>query len=193
MATRLSYLLWGTTPDDALRARRRAASSRRAGVLGQATRCSTTRVASDARFFFDNLLPINGLTDLERDKTLFPGFTAQIGGYMPETQIFLEYEISTTAGELQHPSRRAEDAEGERQDPEVLGEGEPGPQGRPRRQGAGGGPWDLQDGDDRQERMAVVSVTPSKAGIIRVLISNRKACNTQRIGIVGVYEPPVTG
>ncbi len=41
--------------------------------------------------------------------------------------------------------------------------------------------------------LAVVSIKPSKAGIIRVLISNKKACNTQRIGIVGVYEPPVTG
>ena len=43
------------------------------------------------------------------------------------------------------------------------------------------------------EAFEVVSVKPNKAGIIRVRITNKKACNTQRIGIVGVYEPPVTG
>jgi hypothetical protein len=46
------------------------------------------------RFFFDNLLPINGLTDLERDKTLFPTYSAMIGSLMhEETQRFLEFEI----------------------------------------------------------------------------------------------------
>ena len=38
-----------------------------------------------------------------------------------------------------------------------------------------------------------VTVKPSKPGIIRVEIQNKKACNTQRIGVVGVFEPPVTG
>jgi uncharacterized repeat protein (TIGR01451 family) len=38
-----------------------------------------------------------------------------------------------------------------------------------------------------------VTVTPSKPGIIKIEIQNKKACNTQRIGVVGVYEPPVTG
>ena len=38
-----------------------------------------------------------------------------------------------------------------------------------------------------------VTVKPSKPGIIKVEIQNKKACNTQRIGVVGVYEPPVTG
>jgi hypothetical protein len=46
------------------------------------------------RFFFDNMLPISGLTDLERDRTLFPTYTGTIGSYMrEETQRFLEYEI----------------------------------------------------------------------------------------------------
>jgi uncharacterized repeat protein (TIGR01451 family) len=40
---------------------------------------------------------------------------------------------------------------------------------------------------------ASVTVKPSKPGIIRVEIQNKKACNTQRIGVVGVFEPPVTG
>ena len=38
-----------------------------------------------------------------------------------------------------------------------------------------------------------VTVKPSQPGIIRVAIMNKKACNSQRIGVVGVYEPPVTG
>ena len=38
-----------------------------------------------------------------------------------------------------------------------------------------------------------VTVKPSKPGIIKVEIQDTKACNTQRIGVVGVFEPPVTG
>ncbi len=48
-----------------------------------------------------------------------------------------------------------------------------------------------------------VSLKPGKPGIIKVVILPKKkvngkwvkvkACNTQRIGVVGVYEPPVTG
>ncbi len=41
--------------------------------------------------------------------------------------------------------------------------------------------------------VAVATVRPKGAGIIRVSITNKKACNTQRIGVVGVFEPPVTG
>ena len=38
-----------------------------------------------------------------------------------------------------------------------------------------------------------VTVKPGKPGIIRLAIQGAKTCNTQRIGVVGVYEPPVTG
>jgi len=38
-----------------------------------------------------------------------------------------------------------------------------------------------------------VTVKPTQPGIIRAEIQNKKACNTQRIGVVGVFEPPVTG
>ncbi len=43
--------------------------------------------------------------------------------------------------------------------------------------------------------LAVVTVKPTKAGILRLSITNAKACNTQRIGVVGIstFEPPVTG
>jgi hypothetical protein len=41
--------------------------------------------------------------------------------------------------------------------------------------------------------IARVTLKPTKAGILRFSITNAKACNTQRIGVVGVFEPPVTG
>ena len=37
---------------------------------------------------------------------------------------------------------------------------------------------------------ATVTFKPSKPGIIKVAIQGAKACNTQRIGVVGVVEPP---
>ena len=38
-----------------------------------------------------------------------------------------------------------------------------------------------------------VTMKPSKPGIIKLAIQGAKTCNTQRIGVVGVFEPPVTG
>jgi hypothetical protein len=96
MATRLSYLFWGTLPDAPLMA---AAAS---GSLVTATGVSTEaqRLLEDPRshpivaYFFDSLLPINNLTGLERDKALYPTFNATIGSLMhQETQRFLEYEV----------------------------------------------------------------------------------------------------
>jgi hypothetical protein len=96
MATRLSFLFWGTQPDDTLRTSARTGELLTApGVLTQATRMlNDPRSHSVVRFFFDNLLPINGLTDLERDKVLYPAFSSTVGAAMrEETQRFLEYEI----------------------------------------------------------------------------------------------------
>jgi hypothetical protein len=41
--------------------------------------------------------------------------------------------------------------------------------------------------------VARFTVRPGKAGIIQVRITGRKACNTQRLGVVGVFQPPLTG
>jgi uncharacterized repeat protein (TIGR01451 family) len=41
--------------------------------------------------------------------------------------------------------------------------------------------------------VARLSVRPSRAGILLVKITSVKACNSARIGVVGVFEPPVTG
>ena len=44
-----------------------------------------------------------------------------------------------------------------------------------------------------KQGVARIGVTPNKAGIMLVRITNVKACNSARIGVVGVFEPPVTG
>ena len=105
MATRLSYLLWGTMPDQALL---NAAGSGELltadGVLAHATRMlDDERSRPVIRFFFDNMLPISSLADLERDAELYPTFTAEIGALMrEETHAFLEHEIFEGPGTWSH-------------------------------------------------------------------------------------------
>ena len=41
--------------------------------------------------------------------------------------------------------------------------------------------------------VARIVVRPELAGLIQIRITNKRACNTQRIGVIGVFEPPVTG
>ena len=41
--------------------------------------------------------------------------------------------------------------------------------------------------------VARFSVKPSKAGIMLLRITSAKACNSARIGVLGAFEPPVTG
>jgi hypothetical protein len=101
MATRLSYFLWGTMPDDALRAAARDGQLlTAAGVSAQASRMlADPRVRVMVRFFFDNLLPISGLSDLERAPALHPTFTPAIGALMrEETQRLLEHAIFEEGG-----------------------------------------------------------------------------------------------
>jgi hypothetical protein len=105
MATRLSYFFWGTSPDDTLStAGKNGDLASKDGVLAQANRLlADPRSHSVVRFFFDNFLPISGLTTLERDKTQYPAYTATLGNYMhEETQRFLEYEIFSGPGSWQH-------------------------------------------------------------------------------------------
>jgi hypothetical protein len=101
MAARLSYFFWGTLPDDILRDAARTGELLSAdGVLAQAARMlDDPRSRPVIRFFFDNLLPISGLTDLQRDPALFPAFSSELGAAMrEETQRFLEYEIFEGGG-----------------------------------------------------------------------------------------------
>ncbi len=96
MAVRLSYLFWGSQPDEPLReAARAGALSTAEGVREQAARLlDDPRSHEVVRFFFDNLLPISGLSDIQRDEEQFPAFSRNVGAAMrEETQRFLEHEI----------------------------------------------------------------------------------------------------
>lgn len=101
MATRLSYFLWGTMPDDTLRAAAEAGTLSSAGqVREHAERMiADPRARPMVRFFFDNLLPISALSALERDDVRYPKYSAAIGVLMrEETQRFLEHAIFEGAG-----------------------------------------------------------------------------------------------
>jgi uncharacterized protein DUF1592/uncharacterized protein DUF1588/uncharacterized protein DUF1595/uncharacterized protein DUF1587/uncharacterized protein DUF1585 len=95
LAARLSFLFWGTIPDAALRtAAVNGDLATPQGVMTQAKRLvEAPQARSVVRFFFDNLLPISGLTNLARDPTLFPAY-AMIGSSLrEETQQFLDHQI----------------------------------------------------------------------------------------------------
>lgn len=101
MATRLSYLLWGTMPDETLRLAAQAGElSTKEGVRAHAERMLDDDQSRPViRFFFDNLLPISNLADLERSAEDFPTFSRSIGALMrEETQQFLQHEIFEGTG-----------------------------------------------------------------------------------------------
>jgi len=96
MAARLSFLFWGSIPDDALRmAAAMGQLSTAEGVKAQAQRLVDAPQARPVvRYFFDNLLPISGLTNLARDKTKFPIYSQPFAAALrEETQTFLEHQI----------------------------------------------------------------------------------------------------
>jgi hypothetical protein len=108
LATRLSYFFWQTMPDATLNtAADGGMLSTPAQVMTQAQRLlNDPKSHPTVAFFFDNLLPLSILTGLERDRTLYPTFSATIGQQMrQETQRMLEHEIfenTTQAAGLPH-------------------------------------------------------------------------------------------
>jgi hypothetical protein len=101
MATRLSYMFWASMPDDALRAAAAAGElDSPSGVRAQAQRLlADPRAREVVRFFFDKLLPIESLAQLERDKATYATYSGKIGSLLrTETQTFLENEIFNGSG-----------------------------------------------------------------------------------------------
>jgi hypothetical protein len=95
MASRLSYLFYGSSPDEALfTAAASGQLSTPEGVRAQAERLLGSDKAHDVvRFFFDSLLPIQALGSLTRSKD-YGGFTQEIGHLMrQETQTFLQDQV----------------------------------------------------------------------------------------------------
>ena len=41
--------------------------------------------------------------------------------------------------------------------------------------------------------LATISFTPTRPGILQIRVPAHAACSRQRIGVVGVFTPPVTG
>jgi len=78
MASRLSYVLWNTTPDDELLdAAERGELTSDAGLEAQVTRLlahDNSRAA--VRSFFRELLVLDHLADVEKSESAYPGFTA---------------------------------------------------------------------------------------------------------------------
>ncbi|MEZ0311053.1 MAG: DUF1592 domain-containing protein [Myxococcota bacterium] len=102
MATRLSYLFWGTTPDPGLRGL--AASndlSTPEQVRAQAAlMLDDPRARPMVRTFFNGLLPVAALGDAHRDAALFPRFNATIASLMrQETEQFAEHVIFEGEGD----------------------------------------------------------------------------------------------
>jgi hypothetical protein len=96
MAARLSFMFWGTIPDEALRmAAANGQLNTAEGVKAQAQRLVDAPQARPVvRYFFDYLLPISGLTNLSRDKVKFPIYSQQFAAALrEETQTFLEHQI----------------------------------------------------------------------------------------------------
>jgi len=94
MATRLSYFFWGTQPDDSLRAAAAAhALDTTEGVRDQAAlMLENPKARKQVTFFFDNLLPISNLAQLER--TGVDAFSSKLGAAMrQETETFLDHVI----------------------------------------------------------------------------------------------------
>ncbi len=101
LASRLSYMLWGSMPDDTLSAAADAGElATPQGVLTQASRMlADERSRPLFRFFFDSYLPINTLGELQREAEQFPTYSNAIGNLMhEETQTFLDYEIFEGSG-----------------------------------------------------------------------------------------------
>jgi hypothetical protein len=103
MASRLSYLLWGTMPDEALQ--RAAAEGKLAtadGVQAEAKRLlADERSHEVVRYFHGMLLGTLGLDRLERSADFYPKYRAGMGVlFRKETEQFLDDVVWKGSGDL---------------------------------------------------------------------------------------------
>ncbi len=79
-ASRLSFFLWGTTPDDALLgAAERGELHDRKGLQAQVDRMlASPRLESGMRMFFNDMLAFEDLERLEKDSIIYPAFSAAV-------------------------------------------------------------------------------------------------------------------
>jgi hypothetical protein len=100
-AARLSFLYWGTVPDDELRmAAKSGQLDAPEGIKTQATRLlNDNRSKAVVRYFFDYLLELKSLDALQRTASLYPGYSQAIGPLLhEETQQFLQHLVFDADG-----------------------------------------------------------------------------------------------
>jgi hypothetical protein len=97
LASRLSFFLWNSTPDDALLAAAESgALTRPGGLRQQAERLlSSPRGREVVRTFFYELMRLDGLDDLEQSPANFPKATKTIGPAMREETLRLLEETAS--------------------------------------------------------------------------------------------------
>ena len=102
LASRLSYFLWNTTPDDdLLDAAANGALSTTQGLLAAAQRLlDSPRARVGVRNFFVEFLDLGGLTKLSKDPNLFEHFDTQLGrDAMEETLRLIEHWVFDKGGD----------------------------------------------------------------------------------------------
>ena len=102
LASRLSFFLWNSTPDDTLLDAAQAGRLSGAGLRAEARRLlDSPRARAAARTFFYELLRLDGADDLEQSPANFPEVTATLGPAMrEETLRLLEEVVTSTAGDF---------------------------------------------------------------------------------------------
>ena len=103
MATRLSFLFWGTVPNQTLLDAAKAGTlDTKDQVLMQATRMIADPKTKDvAHFFHDTWLGINAIDNTPRDATWFPNYTPDLAAlFRQETEQFMDYVIWQGKGDL---------------------------------------------------------------------------------------------
>jgi hypothetical protein len=102
-ASRLSYMLWGSMPDDTLFAAAAAGKlSADADIAAQAARMLKDPKAHEmVADFHDQWLGVSAIGALEKDSTVYPSFTTTIAGLMQqETAMFLDDVVWNENGTL---------------------------------------------------------------------------------------------
>jgi hypothetical protein len=104
MASRLSYLLWNTMPDDALLAAARAGTLRTPQeISAQVTRMvDDPRTRSKVSEFQDEWLRVDEIDAVQKESNVFPDFTPAVAALMrQETSRFLDYVVWEGDGDLE--------------------------------------------------------------------------------------------
>lgn len=96
MASRLSYLLWNTAPDEELlHAARTGELATRAGLEAQVDRMlASERLQEGVEAFFSDFLHLNAFATLDKDKLIYPAFNQEVAADAREQlAMFMNYHL----------------------------------------------------------------------------------------------------